>query len=49
MDAAVSECEKIAHDHYTGRRVVADLNTEVRRVMDEYGNNYNLFLAALAA
>ncbi len=49
MDAAVSECEKIAHDHYTGRHVVADLNTEMRRVMDEYGNNYNLFLAALAA
>ena len=49
MDAAVSECEKIAHDHYTGRRVVSDLNSECKHVMDEYGKNYNLFLAALAA
>lgn len=49
MDACVSECEKIAHEHYTGRHVVQDLNAEMRRVMDEYGNNYMEFLKAVNA
>lgn len=47
--AAVAECEKIMHRHYTGENILADPEKILRAVMDEYGNNYNEFLAACQA
>lgn len=44
--AAVTECEKIIHRHYTGAETLKDVNAVLGSIMNEYGNNYNKFLAA---
>lgn len=44
--AAVTECEKVMHAHYSKECVLSDPEKTLRSIMDEYGNNYTEFLAA---